>query len=102
LASWSELAGPLLQTALRESPSAEVRRHAADLLEMMKASAFVPGGERLRSWRALEALEASGVPAACALLESLARGDEGARLTREAKLALARLRKRGLAAPAVD
>jgi WD40 repeat protein len=102
LASWSELAGPLLQKALQDSPSAEVRRHAADLLESMKSSAFVAGGERLRSWRALEALEASGVPAACAVLESLARGDEGARLTREAKLALARLRKRGLAAPAVD
>jgi WD domain, G-beta repeat len=99
LAGWADLAGPALRAALDDSPSAEVRRHAADLLEQMKTSAYVLSGEQLRSWRALEALEASGTPEACNVLASLTKGDEEARLTREAKLALGRLRRRGVAAP---
>jgi hypothetical protein len=83
---------------VKDSPSAEVRRHAADLLEAMKTSMYVLSGERLRTWRALESLELCGTAEACEVLSALAKGDEAARLTREAKFALDRLRKRGVVA----
>jgi hypothetical protein len=98
LADLAEIAEPALRAAMKDPPSAEVRRRVEDLLEKVKTSPYVLSGERLRSWRALEALEQCGTPESCEVLCSLAKGDAAARLTREAKLALERLRKRGVAA----
>jgi WD40 repeat protein len=84
-----ELAAPALRKALA-SPSAEVRRKADALLA--KLDSLSPSPERLRLLRAVEALEHAGTPEAKALLEALSRGTARARLTREARLSLERLR----------
>jgi WD40 repeat protein len=84
-----ELAAPALREAVK-SPSAEVRRKATALLA--KADSLAPSAEALRGLRAVEALEHAGTPEARRLLEALARGAAGARLTREARLAVERLR----------
>jgi hypothetical protein len=67
-------------------------------LEKVKTSPYDLSGERLRTWRALEALEQCGTAEACEVLATLAKGDDKARLTGEARLALERLRQRGVAA----
>jgi RNA polymerase sigma factor (sigma-70 family) len=91
-----ELAAPALRAALK-SPSAEVRRRAEALLA--KIDSLSPGPQRLRALRAVEALEHAGMPEARRLLEALARGAAGARLTREARLSLERLARRPAASP---
>jgi WD40 repeat protein len=93
----AEFAEPLLRTTLKAPRSAEVRRHIENLLEEMKTAPFNLAGERLRTWRALEALEKCGTGDARDALTVLAKGGEASRLTREAKMALERLRKRGVA-----
>jgi len=50
--------------------------------------------EHRRLGNAVEILEMVGTPAARRLLADLAKGDRGARLTRDARLALDRLGKR--------
>jgi WD40 repeat protein len=88
LETLGEMAAPVLRKALT-SPSAEVRRKVAALLAKVDSPSPTP--EQLRVLRAVEALEHAGTPEARRLLEALSRGAEGARLTREARLALERL-----------
>jgi RNA polymerase sigma factor (sigma-70 family) len=88
LAQLGEGAGPALHGALAGKPSAEVRRRVEGLLENLRAG---PGPELLRALRGVEVLERAGTPAARRALAELARGVPEARLTREAKAALARL-----------
>jgi WD40 repeat protein len=87
-----EVAEPALRQALRDPPSAEVGRRVKRLLS--KLDAPVPPSERLRWPRALTVLEQVGTPEARGVLEMLAKGAPEARLTQEAKAALARLAKR--------
>jgi WD40 repeat protein len=83
--------GPAAELPLREAfeqvESLEVQRHLERILNRQEAE-----GRRLGN--ALEMLEMIGTPAARSLLGDLARGDSGARLTHEARLALDRLSKR--------
>ena len=83
------LLAPLI-TVREGSASAEVRRRVEGLLESQE-----PGGRQapqaLRQVRAVEVLESAGTPEARQLLEALARGVAGARLTREARAALDRV-----------
>src|SRR5262249_12406636 len=92
LARLCEPARPGVEEALKKRPSPELRRWAEELLGRLK-----PGGplsaEELRHLRAVEVLEGVGTPAAKKLLEELAKGAPGARLTREAGAALRRLGK---------
>jgi WD40 repeat protein len=97
LADMAEVAEQALRAAAKDPPSAEVGHSVEDLLEKVKTSPYVPTGERLRAWRALEALEMCGTAEARDVLATLAQGDEAARLTREAKMAVERLRNRGVA-----
>jgi WD40 repeat protein len=85
-----EVAEPALRRALAGNPSLEQRRRVERLLE--KATAPVTAPEQLRGLRAVEALERAGTPEARRVLETLAGGEPGARLTREARAALGRLR----------
>jgi RNA polymerase sigma factor (sigma-70 family) len=80
-------AEPALRQALTGSPPLEVRRRVAQLLRKLE------GPERLRQHRAIELLERMDRPAARRLLEELAGGNPGARLTEEAKASLGRLAK---------
>jgi hypothetical protein len=83
--------GPAAETTLREAlgkaRSPEVRQRLERVLEELEA-----GHGRLG--RAVEVLEMIGTPAARGLLADLAKGAHGARLTREARMALDRLDKR--------
>lgn len=64
------------------------------LAQLKKLRASLPGPDRLREVRAVEALEHVGGAEARRLLEALAKGAPAARLTREARAALERLEKR--------
>jgi WD40 repeat protein len=87
----AELAEPALLNRLAEKPPEEVRRRITQLLARLRA---IPSGERLRTLRALEALENIGTPEARQLLERLAKGSTAARETQAAKASLQRLAKR--------
>jgi hypothetical protein len=85
-----EVAKPAIERALASTDgSAEKRRR----LEGLQGRIAVPTGELLRSLRALEVLEHIARPEARQLLQKLAKGAPEARLTREAKAALGRLKR---------
>ena len=95
LAELGEEAEPLLRAALDKRPSAEVQRRLKQLL-----AERVEGGGGPADWRrsrGLEALERAGSPEAVRLVRALAGGKREARLTKEARAALQRLQRRGLA-----
>ncbi len=83
--------GPAAETPLREAlakaGSLEIRRRLGRVLEGQEA-------EHRRQGNAVEVLEMIGTPAARRLLLDLAKGAGGARLTREARVALDGLEKR--------
>jgi hypothetical protein len=81
-----------LRTAFAEpQTSLEVRRRMERLLERLDAP--ITDADRLRELRAIEVLEDIGTPEAKAILEKLATGTPGLTITREAKAALARLKR---------
>ncbi|HZY84554.1 MAG TPA: sigma-70 family RNA polymerase sigma factor [Gemmataceae bacterium] len=90
LAKLGASAAPALRTALKDNPSAEVRRRAAALLTTLREA---PSPEALRNGRAVAALERMGTSEARRLLEALAKGAPGAALTDDARGALKRLGK---------
>lgn len=93
-----ELAVDTLRKKLDDKPSLEVHRRIEALLERLDGPDL--SGEKLRSVRAVEVLELLRTPEARTVLESLARGADGSRLTQEARAALARLgEQRGLPSP---
>jgi RNA polymerase sigma factor (sigma-70 family) len=81
-------AEPALRKAYQASPSLEVRLRAGRLLDELARQGLSP--EELRAVRAVEALEYCGTGGSRELLETLSRGAADARLTQEAKAALAR------------
>ncbi|HWE39988.1 MAG TPA: hypothetical protein VG406_25780 [Isosphaeraceae bacterium] len=83
-------AAPHLRRALEARPSPEVRFRVEDLLDRLRGP--VRSTEGLRVLRAVGVLERAGTPEAVRLLEAFAAGADGARLSREARAALARLR----------
>jgi hypothetical protein len=88
-----ELALPAYRQALNGKPPLETRRRLEDLQAKAYAAWWDVSGERLRSLRAVEALELAGTKEAREVLSTLAAGAEGARLTEEAKAALKRLQQ---------
>jgi RNA polymerase sigma factor (sigma-70 family) len=91
LEKMGELAGPALRKALEGEPSPEARRRIEEVLK--KTDSIAPQGELLRSLRAIEVLELIGTAEAKAVLQALANGTPGARVTRAAKESLHRMRK---------
>jgi uncharacterized protein (TIGR03067 family) len=90
LENYGELAKPALKEVLSKKPSAEVQHRAERLLDHAEKT--------LRPLRAIEVLESIGTTEAQNVLRALAQGEEGARVTREARASLSRLAKRvGLA-----
>jgi WD40 repeat protein len=86
------LAEPALRDALKAADSPEARRRLTGLL--VRLAARTPSAEELRAVRAVEAVEWAATPEAVRLLEAWAAGAAGARLTEDAKAALARLKGR--------
>jgi WD40 repeat protein len=82
-----------LGKALEGSPTPEKKRRLQALLARIREPR--PTGERLRAIRAVQVLEYIGSPAAVEVLESLAKGAAGAGLTRDAKEAAERAKRRG-------
>jgi hypothetical protein len=81
------LAERALRKALTGQPSLELRRRVQKLLEQL---AGAPSGAQLQALRAIEMLERIGTADARHVLEQLAKGAPGARLTREARASLSR------------
>jgi WD40 repeat protein len=80
-----------LRTALQKPTSAEQRERLEGLLAKLN-QAVPPVGDELRSLRAVWLLEQIGTAEARKVLEKLAGGASGSRVTAEAKAALNRLR----------
>jgi hypothetical protein len=80
---------PEVRKTMAGRPSAEQRRRLEDLLARFEARDQAP--DLVRAVRSVELLERVGGPGARRALEDLAGGAPGARLTAEAKAALARL-----------
>jgi len=92
LAKIGGLAEPALRRKLAEKPSLEVHQQIDRLLTRIEYPPLTV--ELLQAYRAVEALEHIGSPEARQVLEKVATGTEGARVTREAKAALKRMNKR--------
>jgi len=88
-----DLAEPALKGALAGKPGAELRKWADELLEKLHDGRLTSAAV-LRGVRGVEVLEAVATPEARRVLEDLATGGREARLTREAKAALERLKRR--------
>jgi hypothetical protein len=88
-----EAAELALRAALGHTESAEMRRRVEALLaKLPESQRGTPSPARLQMLRAIEVLEHVGTTEARELLRNLAGGAAGARQTREAKLALERLK----------
>jgi hypothetical protein len=88
-----DAAAPALRAAIKAGLSDEQARRAGPILTAAEVPALAPG-DRLRAVRAVGVLEWVGSKDARDLLDQLAGGLEGTRLTREAKAATERLRQR--------
>jgi hypothetical protein len=91
LATLIDSAAPALRTALRDSPSPEVRRRGRDILATEPDWQYPLKGDAVRLVRVVEALELAGTPEARQLLQALAGGAPDHLLTREAAAAVKRL-----------
>jgi hypothetical protein len=91
LESLGEVTEADLQKALRQRPTAEVRRRIEELLEKIKRERLSPSADRLRAVRAVEVLERIGNCAARRALRVLAGGASEAQVTIEARTSLGRL-----------
>jgi RNA polymerase sigma factor (sigma-70 family) len=89
-------AEPALRKALADKPSAEQRLRIKELLQEADPAHFP---ELLRELRAVEVLERVGTAEARQVLQTLAGGAGDARLTREAKASLGRMRARQATRP---
>jgi hypothetical protein len=91
LAELGELAVPVLDAALKGKPSLEMRQRLEKLRESVSRGPNLP---ELRRLRTVQALELAGTVEARAALRTWAGGAAGARLTEDARAALARLQGR--------
>jgi WD40 repeat protein len=91
LAKLGTAAETTLRQALRDNPSAEMRRRAQELLDKIEEDETA-----VRCWRrAIWLLEWKDAPEARRVLEAAAAGTLGEKVTQDAQAALARLDKRG-------
>jgi hypothetical protein len=93
----ADLAGPALRDKLDAKPSLEMRKRIEALIDKLDGPVTLP--DLLRSLRAVELLELIGTPQSRQVLEPLAKGAPGHRITEAAQGAIARLDKRLKAAP---
>jgi hypothetical protein len=96
LSRLGELIEPIAKNALAGKVPLETRRRLQGLLQAIPI--IPPTPDDLRQLRAVQALELINSPEARSLLQALAKGDPGARQTREAMESLDRLAKRAAVA----
>jgi RNA polymerase sigma factor (sigma-70 family) len=89
LQNYGEAALQAIRKALAGSPGPEARRRLEELVQRQEEE--TPSPQRLRALRAVEVLELVGTPESRAVLEALAEGAPGARLTEDARAVLGRL-----------
>jgi WD40 repeat protein len=89
----AELAESALKKVLQGKPTLEMQQRVEKLLERL-VSQMTPPAELVQQCRAVEALERIGNSEARQVLEKLAKGADGHRLTREAQGSLQRLAQR--------
>jgi dipeptidyl aminopeptidase/acylaminoacyl peptidase len=97
LGEMGDRAVPSLRNALAATPSPDVRQKLGDLLT--RATSAGPSAETVREVRAVESLEAIGTAEARRVLQTIAAGPPGTRLTEEAKASADRLAGRSGAPP---
>jgi hypothetical protein len=95
LEALADRAAPALQKALAGKPSLEMRRRLRVLLDRLDDATL--SAETVRQIRAVEALESIGNAEARRVLDRLATGPAGTRLTQEARAAAGRLARRASA-----
>ncbi|VTR92495.1 wd-40 repeat protein : Uncultured bacterium genome assembly Metasoil_fosmids_resub OS=uncultured bacterium PE=4 SV=1: Sigma70_r2: Sigma70_r4_2: WD40: PD40: WD40: WD40: WD40 [Gemmata massiliana] len=83
------VAAPHLRKALEGTPPLDLKQRVEALLQKAIVSKLTE--DQLRDLRTVEVLEQAATPEATRVLETLAKGAKGARLTLEASAALARL-----------
>jgi hypothetical protein len=88
---------PALKKALADNPPLEARRRLEQVLDKLAGAS--PSLEVLRDLRAVAVLEHIGTKESQQLLQKLAQGAVGARLTRDAQAALERLARRAADRP---
>jgi WD40 repeat protein len=94
VADLGEGADPYLRLALEEASSAEVRHRIRRLLGDLSGKPLMVDSNQQRALRAIQVLEQVGDEQAREVLAQLATGEPAARMTQEAKSALARLAER--------
>jgi len=87
-----DLAEHALKQALAAQPGLERRQRLEQLQERLVTAATL-SAEQVQALRALEVLERIGTPEARDVLQRMAKGAAGARLTRQAQASLDRLRR---------
>ncbi len=92
LMALGELAESALRKALEGQPPPEVQRAVNEILKRLQEQP--ESADRRRQLRAIEVLEHIGTPEAKEVLDKLAKGAPGARITEEARASLQRLAKR--------
>lgn len=90
-AELGDAAEPFLKEALKRTTSAEARHRMRRILADIAGQPLVLSAEQQRAIRAVQILEQIGGSVSREVLERLAQGQPSARLTQEAKNALARL-----------
>jgi hypothetical protein len=93
LGQLAEIAEPELRARLAAKPTLEQRRRIDLLLARLQTP--ITDTDKLRALRCVEVLELIGTPQAADVLRRLARGAEGAHVTREAAAVLRRRGSRG-------
>ena len=88
----AELAEPAITEALQKRPTLEVRQRLGQLLDKLESG--LQSKDRLLAIRGTTLLERIGTTEARQILDALAGGAQGARLTEQAKAALERLSNR--------
>jgi len=91
LAEQFELAEPLMRELLTKQLSTEAHRRLQQILQIAAGGGMI--AHQLQVLRALEILEGIGTTESKQVIEKMARGDSGFKITRDAKAALARLNR---------
>ena len=82
-----------MKKVLEGQPSLETRQRVDKLIQRLETNQ-APPTDVLRALRAIEVLEQLGTPEAKAVIDTIAKGAPGAKLTVEAQKALERLGKK--------